>query len=51
MGLAGAVLVAASPGRPVQAVGPVTPGWRDDGVAHEPQQLWDGDGDQPGIEV
>jgi hypothetical protein len=33
VGLAGAVLVAASPGRPVQPAGPVSPGWRDDGVA------------------
>jgi hypothetical protein len=30
----------------VQLVGPVAPGWRDDGAAQEPQQLWDGDGDQ-----
>jgi hypothetical protein len=31
--LAGAVLVAASPRRPAQAVGPVPARWRDDGVA------------------
>ena len=51
MGLAGAVLVASSPGGPVQPVGPVSPGWRDDGVAQEPQQLRDGDRDQPGVPV
>ena len=51
MGLACTELVAASPGRPVQAVGVVSARWRDDGAAHEPQQFWDGDGDQPGIQV
>ena len=51
MGLAGAVLVAASPGGPVQPVGPVAPGRWDDGVAQEPQQLWDGDRDQSGVQV
>ena len=51
MGLAGAVLVAASPGGPVQPVSPVSPGWRDDGVAQEPQQLRNGDRDQPGVQV
>jgi hypothetical protein len=50
-GLACAVLVAASPVRPVQLVGPVSPGWRDDGVAQEPQQFRDGDRDQPGVQV
>jgi hypothetical protein len=39
VGLAGAVLVAASPVRPVQPVGPVPAGRRDDGVAQEPQQF------------
>ena len=47
VGLAGAVLMAASPVRPVQPVGPVAPGWRDDGIAEQPQQLRDGDRDQP----
>ena len=51
MGLAGAVLVAASPGGPVQPVGTVLPGWRDDGDAREPQQLRDGDRDPPGVKV
>jgi hypothetical protein len=46
--LAGAVLVAA-PFQPVQTVGPVPPGSRDDDVAQEPQQLQDGDRDQPGV--
>jgi hypothetical protein len=50
-GLAGAVLVAASPGGPVQPVGPVPPGRRDDGAAQERQQLRDGDRDQSGIQV
>ena len=43
MGLAGAVLVAAAPGGPVQPVSPVAPGRWDDGVAQEPQQLRNGD--------
>ena len=47
MGLAGAVLVAPAPGRPVQPVRPVAPGRRDDHVAQEAQQLRDGDRDQP----
>ena len=51
MGLAGAVLVAASPGGPVQPVGPVSPGRGDDGAAQEPQQFRDGDRDQPGVQV
>ena len=51
VGLAGAVLVAASPVRPVQPAGPVPAGRRDDGVAQEPQQLRDGDRDQPGVQV
>jgi hypothetical protein len=51
VGLAGAVLVAASPVRPVQPVGPVSAGRRDDGVAQEPQQLREGDRDQPGVQV
>jgi hypothetical protein len=51
MGLAGAVLVTASPGRPVQPVGPVSPGWRDDDLAQEPQQLRNGDRDQPDVQV
>ncbi len=51
MGLAGAVLVASSPGGPVLAVGPVAPGWRDDGVAQEPQQFRNGDGDQCGVQA
>ena len=51
VGPAGAVLVAASPCRPVQPVRPVSPGRRDDDVAQEPQQLWDGDRDQPGVQV
>ena len=51
MGLAGAVLVAASRGRPVQPMGPVLTGRWDDGAAQEPQQLGDGDRDQPGIHI
>jgi hypothetical protein len=35
----------------VQPVSPVAPGWRDDGVAQEPQQLRNGDRDQPGVQV
>jgi len=49
VGLAGAVLVAAAPFRPVQAVGPVAPGRRDDGAAQEPHKFRDGDRDQPCI--
>jgi hypothetical protein len=45
------MLVAVSPGRPVQPVGPVSPGRRDDDVAQQPQQLRDGGRDQPGILV
>jgi len=41
------MLVAASPGRPVQPVGPVSPGRWDHGVAQEPQQLRNGDGISP----
>ena len=48
MGLAGPVLVVASPDRPVQPVGPVAPGWRDDCAAQQPQQFRGGDGDQFG---
>jgi hypothetical protein len=33
----------------VQLVGPVAPGWRDDGVAQEPRQFRDGNWDQPGV--
>ena len=51
MGLAGAVLVVAPPGGPVQPVGPVSPGRRDDDVAQEPQQFRDGDGDQPVVQA
>ena len=51
VGPAGAVLVAASPVRPVQPVRPVSPGRRDDDVSQEPQQLRDGDRDQPGVQV
>ena len=51
VGLAGAVLVAASPGGPVQPVGPVSPGWWDDGVAQESQQFRDGDRDKPCVLV
>ena len=35
----------------MQPVGPVSPRWRDDGVAQEPQQLRDGDRDQPDAQV
>ena len=35
----------------MQPVGPVSPGRRDDGVAQEPQQLRNGDRDQPGVQV
>jgi len=49
--LAGAVLVAASPGGPVQPVGLVAPGRWDDDVAQEPQQLRDGDRDQSDVQV
>ena len=48
VGLASALLVASPPVRPVQPVGPVLPGWRDDSAAQEPQQFWGGDRDQPG---
>ena len=51
MSFAGAVLVAAPPGGPVQPVRQVPPGRRDDGVAQQPQQLRDGDRDQPGIQA
>ena len=50
MGLAGAVLVAAPPVRPVQPVGPVSAG-RNNGFAQEPQQLRNGDRDQPSLQV
>jgi hypothetical protein len=49
--LAGAVLVAASPGGPVQPVGLVSPRWRDAGVTQKPQQLRHGDRDQPGVQI
>jgi hypothetical protein len=39
VGLSDAVLVAASPG------------WRDNRVAQKPEQLRDGDQDQPGVQV
>ena len=32
-------------------VGLVSPGWRDDGVAQEPQQFGNGDGDQSGVQA
>jgi hypothetical protein len=48
-GLSGAVLVAASPFRPVQPVRPVSLGRRDDDVTQQLQQFRDGDRDQPGI--
>ena len=51
MGLAGAVLVAASPVRPVQPVSPVSPGRRDDDVAQKPQQLRNGDRDKGSVQV
>ena len=35
----------------MQPAGPVSPGWRDDGVVRQPQQLRDGDRDQPGVQV
>ena len=51
MSFARAVLVTASPFRPVQPVGPVAPGRREDDVAQESQQLRDGDRDQPRVPV
>ena len=33
----------------MQPVRPVSPGWRDDRVAHQPQQFRDGDRDQSGV--
>ena len=51
MGSAGAVLVAAPPRGPVQPVGPVTPGRRDDDAPQQPHQLRDGDRDQPVVQA
>ena len=50
-GLSGAVLVAASPFRPVQPVRPVSLGRRDDDVTQQLQQFRDGDRDQPGVQA
>ena len=47
---AGAVLVAPAV-RPVQPMGAVASGRRDDGVAKEPHQFPDSDRDQPGVQV
>jgi len=46
VGLAGSVLVAASPLRPVLAVGVVLAGRRDDGAAQHAQHFRNGDRDQ-----
>jgi hypothetical protein len=50
-GLAGAVLVAASPVGQVERVSPVSPGRRDDDVAQKPQQLRNGDRDKGNVKV
>jgi hypothetical protein len=47
MGTSGAVLVASSPDRPVQAVGPVSLGRWDGCAARQPQQLRDGERASP----
>lgn len=50
-GTSGAVLVASSPDRPVQAVGPVSLARWDDCAAQQPQQLRDGERDQFGAQL
>ena len=47
MGLLGVVLVASAPQRPGVSVGLVAAGVGDDGPAELPEQLGDGDGDEP----
>jgi hypothetical protein len=51
MGASGAVLVASSPDRPVQAVGPGWLGRWGDRAAQKPQQFRDGDRDQAGVQL